>query len=582
MKLAICISILFIFLPFTAHANGLSIANPGLGLQDTTNHTIVVQFDINWLNAWRDSDAAITAATGNYDAAWVFIKYSTDGGTTWNHATLKAAGGTATSSGNGLINPTGFSGGTATVAGASKNLDIVVPTEATSGKKGAFVQITSGQGSTVSGTLNSTGVQFLWDTGTDVGTSGANDITAAAAIIDVMAIEMVYIPQGSFYVGTPTTNVNGLTGYFFGGGTTLPFQITSEGLITIANSAGNLYYANVGGNVGDGAGNLPTNVGGGGFPKGYGAFYIMKYEVSQGQYRDFLNTLTRAQQTNRVATSIGAGTTTVTNVFVMSNTTTPSNRNGIRVISPIPAAGPVTFGCDLGNTGTLNGASGGEWIAANFVSWVDLMAYGAWAGLRPLTELEFEKAGRGVNAVVDGEYAWGSNATPTQATSISAGGTNAEVAGQTGNGLMVYGSAGSVQGPMRVGMGATGSTTRVQSGASYYGVMELSGNVWERAVTVGNATGRAFIGSHGTGVLSVSGTASSNGNAINTDWPGYTVTNWNGAGTGEVTGATGSGYRGGAWGYASAFEAVADRSYAALTDATRSSAGGGRLARTSP
>ena len=552
------VAVFFVLLACPAAANNIAVSNATITSQSTANQTANVQFDITWSNSWRNAI--------NYDAAWVFIKYSTDGGTTWNHATLKAAGGTATSSGNGRINPTGYSGGSGTA------LDIIVPTEATSGKKGAFVQRTANG----TGTVTTTSVQFVWDWNAD-GLSAAT-----TAKVKVFAVEMVYIPQGSFYVGTPTTNVNGLTGYFFGGGTTLPFQITSEGLITIANSAGNLYYANVGGNVGDGAGNLPTNVGGGGFPKGYGAFYIMKYEVSQGQYRDFLNTLTRAQQTNRVATSIGAGTTTVTNVFVMSNTTTPSNRNGIRVISPIPAAGPVTFGCDLGNTGTLNGASGGEWIAANFVSWVDLMAYGAWAGLRPLTELEFEKAGRGVNAVVDGEYAWGSNATPTQATSISAGGTNAEVAGQTGNGLMVYGSAGSVQGPMRVGMGATGSTTRVQSGASYYGVMELSGNVWERAVTVGNATGRAFIGSHGTGVLSVSGTASSNGNAINTDWPGYTVTNWNGAGTGEVTGATGSGYRGGAWGYASAFEAVADRSYAALTDATRSSAGGGRLARTSP
>ncbi|MEI8012759.1 MAG: hypothetical protein WCI27_09845, partial [Candidatus Omnitrophota bacterium] len=215
----ICLAVLF---PSSARANGLAVSNASLGLQDTVNHTLVLAFDMTWANAWRNTDASIAAATGNYDAAWVFIKYSTDGGVTWNHATLKAAGGTATPSGNGIINPTGFSGGTATVAGASKALEVVVPTEATSGKKGAFVQIASGQSITVSGTLNTTGINFIWDYGTDIGTASADDITAAAAVIDVMAIEMVYIPQGAFYVGTPIVNAGGLTGYFFGGGTALP------------------------------------------------------------------------------------------------------------------------------------------------------------------------------------------------------------------------------------------------------------------------------------------------------------------------------------------------------------------------
>lgn len=84
----------------------------------------------------------------------------------------------------------------------------------------------------------------------------------------------------------------------------------------------------------------------------------------------------------------------------------------------------------------------------------------------------------------------------------------------TGNGLCNYDGAGTdTTGPLRVGFAATGSTNGAQSGGGYYGAMELSGNLWERPVTVGNDTsgveigGRAFDGVHGNGVLSAGGYA---------------------------------------------------------------------------
>ncbi len=69
-------------------------------------------------------------------------------------------------------------------------------------------------------------------------------------------------------------------------------------------------------------------------------------------------------------------------------------------------------------------------------------------------------------------------------------------------------------GATRVGMFARNNTTREESGASYYGVMEMTVSVWERTVAVGIPAGRLYTGTTGDGTLDISG------NATNSDWPG--------------------------------------------------------------
>jgi hypothetical protein len=49
----------------------------------------------------------------------------------------------------------------------------------------------------------------------------------------------------------------------------------------------------------------------------------------------------------------------------------------------------------------------------------------------------------------------------------------------------------------RAGAFATPESDRVAAGASYWGIMDLSGNLAERVVTVGNVAGRRFAGTHG-------------------------------------------------------------------------------------
>jgi hypothetical protein len=175
-----------------------------------------------------------------------------------------------------------------------------------------------------------------------------------------------------------------------------------------------------------------------------------------------------------------------------------------------------------------------------------------------MSELEFERAGRGPQRAVSGEYAWGSTSI-TQATSISNGGLPTERAQSGAN--MAYGDHASVQGPLRVGSFAYGVSTRIASGAGYYGVMELSGNVWELAVTVSQPPGRSFEGRyHGDGALD------SGGDPNASTWPG----------NGE-----GMGWRGGSWRLDMVYLRLSDRSYA-VEPITRDLESGGRGVRVAP
>jgi formylglycine-generating enzyme required for sulfatase activity len=214
---------------------------------------------------------------------------------------------------------------------------------------------------------------------------------------------------------------------------------------------------------------------------------------------------------------------------------------------------------------TLNGGTHSD-VAMNYMSWADLTALLDWSGLRPMSELEYEKAGRGSHGVsspiaaVSGEFAWGSTSI-TQATTITNSGLTSE-RGQSGSNI-AYGNHANVQGPLRVGSFAKGVNTRVASGAGFYGVMELSGNVWERAVTVGNSTGRAFEGRyHGNGVLD------SSGNPNVTSWPG--------------TNAVGAGFRGGVWPASADYTRLSDRLSAATANPSRTYGYGGRGVRSAP
>ncbi|MCH8128187.1 hypothetical protein IIC38_19900, partial [candidate division KSB1 bacterium] len=163
------------------------------------------------------------------------------------------------------------------------------------------------------------------------------------------------------------------------------------------------------------------------------------------------------------------------------------------------------------------------------------------------------------------EFAWGTASIQDSAyTLANDGAANENIVANysttAGEGNASYHTTdGGINGPLRVGIfagNAANNTTdqRVRSGAGFYGNMELTGNLWERPVTIGNEAGRDFTGTLGDGLLSM------NGNATNGDWPGFVG--------GEVTGASGSGFRGGNWTDLSINAPVSERFFAASTEVT--------------
>lgn len=520
------IFLLFSFLSSSSLlANNLTVQNAELVDQSESNDTVVAEFDLSWNNAWRDS--------ANYDAVWVFLKYSTDSGTTWKHATLKTSG----------TNPSGFDDGTKQAASVFTALDILVPTD----KKGCFMQPAHGG----SGTVSFNDVRVVWDYGAN-GLADA-DADATTTRIKIFGIEMVYIPQAGFSAGDGSDGTSGELE--FGGATSSkPGAVSSEAGLSFGTGATQWYYnAPAPANTGEDADGAIFELSQA-YPKGFQATYLMKYEITEGQWVAFFNTLTSAQKTTRDITAASG-----------KNADTTVNRN--------------TISWTTGDATTSKATR-----VINYLSWMDVCAYADWAGLRPMSELEFEKVTRGPISPVDGEYAWGTT-TATACAAISGVSEDGTETCTTASANVVYnnttftgGDAGT--GPVRSGIFATSSTTtRATTGASYYGVMELSGTVWERTVTLGNAKGRSFSGTHGDGILTT--LASYEGNATNLDWPGIDSTD----NTRGVTGAAGSGLRGGGWATTAAAAArleVSNRDLGASEDSTRGTDYGGKLVRTAP
>ena len=454
MNLKKLLPVLFVLASLSASANYMLIQNVSKVGNNPTAKTIQIQFDISWQNSWRDSI--------NYDAAWIFIKYK-DASGLWQHAKLSLSG---------------YQNGTGTANSLSVQSDSV----------GAYMY----RNALGNGTFSSTGVQLQWN----YGQYGLTDVSAFE--VRVFAIEMVYVPQGdftippTFYDGTYNTNGNYSQTDFLG--LVSPYSSYQSQNIAVINSklspslqyatgfrldtiyfdptcTGCGYYSSVlpsdtaririKGDAGIDSNNdgIVDNTN---YPTGYKAFYCYKYELSEEQYADFFNTLTPTQQD-----SIGiAGSY---NLYL--------NKGVYYSRTPNKACGNATE--------------------------QRVLAYTIWSGMRPMTILEFNKASYGPQLPVL-NYSWNYIylQNPINQQSVNSGiyGYPAWCDATSFSIPSVYSSYGN--GLSNVGSMATSTSTRSKSGASYYGIMDLTGNAVE---PVTKLTDFNFTSQNGKGILSANG-----------------------------------------------------------------------------
>lgn len=220
------------------------------------------------------------------------------------------------------------------------------------------------------------------------------------------------------------------------------------------------------------------------YPNGYPAFYAMKYEVSQEQYVSFLNKLTIAQQRTRTIGALLEKINEGDYVFG-SKRSQASCRNGIILLKHSTDGEPAVFEAkrDVGKTdGT---------VACNYLSPADMLAYADWSGLRPMTEMEYEKMCRPFYPTETGrgDYPWTTTSkTPVQ-TLVNPGTRNEGPSEGAAN--VNFGK--NIGGPVRCGAFLMKASKREESGANFWGAMETGGNLAEIYYNV-NKEGRLFRG----------------------------------------------------------------------------------------
>lgn len=391
-----------------------------------------ITFTAQWENSFHNGNVN----NPTYDGIWVFIKYAPSGGDQWLHADLASAN-------------------------AVSGWSAVIPAD----KKGVMIWRST---------------EHYGSVGPQAFTVTLDPLIGSTPDFKVFGIEMIYVDEGPFYAGDGVS-----TGTFhMNGSVTTPLYITSESALTRGTGAGQF-----------GGGNGSSNISAL-YPKGYAAFWCMKYKVTNEQVVDFLNCLSRTQQEANVIKDLTG--TTWQGEFVYKDPVDNNFTYGTSIsCDENIGSGQITFYCDFNKNNPPNSFDDGHTIVAPDLQPAHQRAFLDWSALRPMSVLEFEKLCRGEEILpVPGEYPWGSTAV-NYVTNIDNRGEANETVQE--NGVSMASPFISV----RAGIFATATSDRLKSASTFYGIMDID-NLYESQMI--GILNQNFSGNlHGDGNLDIFG-----------------------------------------------------------------------------
>ena len=242
------------------------VENVSLQMPQLSAQPARIVFDIEWPSSFRDEL--------NRDALWLFVKFR-EPAQSYRHARL-------------VTEPTGHR--------VADNNGVLATLQPSDDGLGVFLY----RAEEGFGAIDWDGVSLSWDLSVD-GVARESTID-----LEIIALQMVYVPEGPYLLGDGTTVDALLAAQFESGTSGRPHEVTGETEIVLgggsAGSIGNNNRRTASDtpqqfrddfSTGD-ARTLPAS-----FPKGYAGFYVMKNELTQGDYARFLNLLDASQQVAR-------------------------------------------------------------------------------------------------------------------------------------------------------------------------------------------------------------------------------------------------------------------------------------------